>query len=447
MNMIFRRICLLLSFLAASVMGSKAFAQAWSLEQCLRYAEEHNLNILQQKLQVESRESSLTTDKLAALPAVNLSADQQFSFGRATGLDNIIVNRSQANTSFGASANLPIFTGLRMTNQVKADKFNLQAALADLEKSKEDLRLNVTAYYLQALYAKAIVSIAEEQVALSEEQVATTRKMVENGKKAESELYDNLAALSADRQQLTESRSQERLALLDLAQLLMIENVAAFDIAPLDVNSEALGQMALMQNPDSAYAHSVSVRPEIAAQQYRLESSKANIRVAQSGWYPTLSFSAWYGTGYYHLYDGDNNPFGNQLKNNGSTAVGFSLNIPVFDRLSTRNNVRQAKISAAAQELELESTRQSLLKTIQTAYYNALAAHDKLQSARATQEASAVAYTYAQKRYDSGKASAYDLQQAKTRLQKSQVEATQALFEFVLRHQIFCFYAGEQSAL
>lgn len=447
MNTILRRICLLLSLLAVSMMGSKAMAQAWTLEQCLKYAEEHNLNIIQQKLQVESRESQLTTDKLAALPAVNVSADQQFSFGRATGLDNIIVNRSQANTSFGASANLPIFTGLRMTNQVKADKFNLQAALADLEKTKEDLQLNVTAYYLQALYAKAIVSIAEEQVALAEEQVATTRKMVENGKKAESELYDNLAALSADRQQLTESRSQEKLALLDLAQLLMIEDVASFDIAALDVNADLLGQMTLMQNPDSAYAHSVAVRPEIVAQQYRVESSKANVRVAQSGWYPTLSFSTWYGTGYYHLYDADNTPFGNQLKNNGSTVVGLSLNIPVFDRLQTRNNVRQAKVSAAAQALELERSRQSLLKTIQTAYYNALAAHDKLESARATQEASAVAFSYAQKHYDSGKASAYDLQQAKTRLQKAQVEATQALFEFVLRHKIFCFYAGEEAAL
>lgn len=442
-----RRICILLSLLLTSLWCTQAKAQAWTLEQCLKYAEAHNLTIKQQQLQVESRESQLTTDKLGALPAINLSADQQFSFGRATGLDNIIVNRSQANTSFGASASLPIFTGLRMTNQVKADKFNLQAALADLEKAKEDLRLNVTAYYLQALYAKAIVAIAEEQVALAEEQVATTRKLVENGKKAESELYDNLAALSVDRQQLTESRSQQQLALLDLAQLLMIEDVASFDIASLDVNTDALDQMVLMQHPDSAYTHSMAVRPEIAAQNYRMESSKANIRVAQSGWYPTISFNTWYGTGYYHLYDADNTPFGNQLKNNGSTVVGISLNIPVFDRLATRNNVRQAKVNAASQSLELERTRQNLLKTIQTAYYNALAAHDKLQSARATQEASAVAYTYAQKRYDSGKASAYDLQQAKTRLQKAQVEAAQALYEFVLRHKIFCFYAGEESAL
>ena len=101
------------------------------------------------------------------MPNLNAGLGQNFSFGRATGNDNITTSQSLASTNFNVSTSMPLFSGLRITNQIASDKLNLQAAIEDLNKAKEDLTLNVTAYYLNILYNKELVNITQEQVNLS----------------------------------------------------------------------------------------------------------------------------------------------------------------------------------------------------------------------------------------------------------------------------------------
>jgi Outer membrane protein len=208
--------------------------QVWTLQQCIDYATDNSIDIQQQKLRCKAQEQQLNTTKLSALPDVNGSVSQQFSFGRATGLDNIIVDRNQMMTGFGVSASMPIFTGLRMTNQVKADEFSLQAALAQLDAAKEDIELNVTSYYLQALYYRSLIDVAEKQLKLSEEQVRRTTILVENGKVSETELFDQQSQLAVDIQNFTECVNNYHLALMDLAQTMNVADIDNFDIAVIE---------------------------------------------------------------------------------------------------------------------------------------------------------------------------------------------------------------------
>lgn len=110
--------------------------------------------------------------------------------------------------------------------------------------------------------------------------------------------------------------------------------------------------------------------------------------------------------------------------------------------MSTRNQVRSARISIENQELMLENMRQNLYKEIQQAYYNAVAAHEKYLSSEKSVEASRTAFRYEEQKYNAGRSTSYQFNDAKTRLAKSLSEAAQAKYDFIFRTKILDFYNG-----
>ena len=76
---------LLLIFACFLLSWGTVFSQqkVWSIEDCIRYAIENNIQIKQQAVQTEVQKNSLDLAKLSLLPSVNGSASYNYSFGRA----------------------------------------------------------------------------------------------------------------------------------------------------------------------------------------------------------------------------------------------------------------------------------------------------------------------------------------------------------------------------
>lgn len=432
-------------FLSGAVQAQEA-AKQWSLEECIRYAIGHNIELKQRVQEQESRKVELQTSKFSWLPDLNANVGQNFDFGRSPSKTGVIVDQNSANTSASVSLSMPIFDGLRIPNDIAARKLDLKAAIESLNKAKEDLSINVASYYLQVLYNKEMLKIAELQVALSSEQVTKTDALVKAGKVPLSQLYDIKAQLAKDEVTLTEARNNVELSLLDLTQSLELERDGGnFDVMEPNTGDAVEEYMSSILPPDQVYDHAVSFKPQIKEQEYLLESQKKALRIAQAGYYPKLNFGASYSNGYYH-YSGDgeydNIPFGDQLKNNGRKTVGFSLSIPIFNRFQVRNNVRAARINIINRELMMENTKKVLYKEIQQAYYNATAAQEKYISSDKSVIASKEAFTYAQERYDAGKSTVFEFSEAKTKYAQSLSEQTQSKYNFIFRAKILDFYNG-----
>ena len=126
--------------------------QGWTLRQCIDYAIEHNISIRQSANTVEQNKVEVNTDRWARLPDLNGSADQSWSWGRAASpVNNSYTDMNSANTRFSIGTNIPLFTGFRIPNRYELSKLNLKESIDDLKKAKEDISINVTALYLQAL--------------------------------------------------------------------------------------------------------------------------------------------------------------------------------------------------------------------------------------------------------------------------------------------------------
>lgn len=436
----------LASFLFCLPVGAQEAPKQWSLEECIRYAIENNIDLKQKELERQNQEMTLHTSKYSWLPNLNASINENFGFGRSESKDGLIVDRNSANTSASIQLSMPIFDGFKIPNDIAARKLDLKASIETLNKAKEDLSINVASYYLQVLYNKEMLKIAELQVALSSEQVTKTEALYNAGKVPVSQLYDMKAQLAKDEVTLTESKNNVKLALLDLTQALELERDGEnFDVLEPETGDAVEQYMSSIIPPDQVYDYAVGVKPQVKEQEYLLESQKKMLKVAQAGYYPKLNFSAGYSNGYYHNFgDGDYNnaPFSDQLKNNGQKSIGFSLSIPIFNRFQVRNSVRSARIAIHNRELLMENTKKTLYKEIQQAYYNATAAQEKYVSSDKSVDASKIAFSYAEERYGAGKSTVFEYSEAKTKYAQSLAEQTQSKYNFIFRAKILDFYNG-----
>ncbi|MGL5786243.1 MAG: TolC family protein [Bacteroidales bacterium] len=431
---------------------SPIFAQqGWTLEMCINYAIEHNLDLQKMDLQKQTSELTLHTSKMSRLPDLNAGLGQSFGFGRSKNRDGVLADRNSASTSLNASLSAPIFTGLRITNEVAANKLALKAITEELNQAKQDLGIRVTNLFLQVLFNKELVNISEQQLALSKDQLTKTEQLVTYGKTPESELYEAKSVFATNEQSLVEARNAYMLSQLDLAQALEIDDTNSFIVQDPLLEESILQGEILLTEKNQIYETALAHRASVKAAKYRIEESKKNVNISKSGYMPTLSFGANYSNGYYHNYGKENaqfnTSFSEQLKANNSYGLGVNLNIPIFNRFATRNRVKSAKIGVVMQEINLIQAQKNLRKEVEQAYYNAVASNEKFKAAQNSLDAAKIAYQYMQARYDAGKATAFEFGELKARIGKSEAQLAQAKFEFILRCKILDFYMGKPISL
>lgn len=423
-----------------------AAAQPWSLEQCISYAIDHNMQVKMQELNLSSRETELNTAQRSWLPAANASVGQTFNFGRGQDREGKTVDVNSQNTSFSLSANMPLFTGFQITNNIHLQRYTVQAAGEALRRAKESIAVSVAQAYLDVLLRKEIHKIGSEALSFTTESVKRTEAMVSTGKAPQAQLFEIRSQQASDESTLTTADNNVRLCLLTLAQLLEIASLDSFDVQLPALDSATLMLMPLAEVSE-VYGSALGTKPQIREAELQVDVSRARLKVAQAGHYPQLSLNAGVGDNYYLLNSMSNASFGSQMSNNLQEYVGLSLSIPIFNRFATRNSVRSAQININYQELELESVKKTLYKEIQQAYHSAVAAQKSYLASQKSVAAAREAFRYADSKYQTGKSSVYEFTEAATRLSRSLSEEAQAKYSYVFALKILDFYGGREIRL
>ncbi len=434
--------------IAAIAVSAVALAQqsrVWSLGDCIEYALENNLALKNQEVNVDNRRLDLESTQFSRLPNISGSVSESYNIGRSQNREGITQDRGSANTSIGVNGSVTVFQGMRIHNQAKADKLSLEAATQDLEQARQDLSINITALYLQVLYAKEAEAVARKQVEISMDLLEKTRKMVDAGRSSQSEAYDAESSLAAAQSNLVDAVNTRQTAVLDLAQAINHYEYNDFDIEVPVVNVMMENAILSITPIDTIYNDYIERRPSVLAAQKRLDMAKRNVKVAQSGWWPSINVGASYNTGYYsaHNIASGNGKFWDQLSINGSPSIGVSLSVPIFDRLSTHYSVKRARNAVMANTLSLAQEKQTVYKEVQQAYVNAKAAFGKYEAGMKSCEAAQKAFEFEQKKYENGRSSAYQFNEVRNKLANAEAQLSQAKYSFILRAKILDFYKGE----
>lgn len=432
-----RKIAIILGI--AAVAASARAQRTMTLAQCIDYAVANNISVKRYANTVEQQRVQLSTTKNSRLPDLSAGASQSFNFGRGLNANNNYVNRNTMSTGLNLQTSVPLLTGGRIPGEIAVGKLNLEAATADLEHARQSLAVQVAAAYLQAVYSAEVVKANEAQVALSKVQEGRLEKLLAAGKSAESEVVQARSQVATDEMNLTEAKGSLKLAMLDLTQLLEMPSPDSLQV----VAPEGEASAVLPPLPDEIFARAEGVKPEVQAEKLRLQSAEKNIRVAKAALYPTLSLGAGISSEYYKTSGFKASSFSKQMSDNFNKSIGLSLSIPLFNRLATRNAIRQAKLQQSAQRLQLDETKKTLYKEIQQAYYNAVNAQAKFRSAVVADTAATANLRMVTGKYESGAANATELEEAKTKHINAVISRLQAKYEYILRMKIIAFYEGD----
>ena len=404
----------------------------WSLSECEDYAVAHNITIKQKEKAVERQANTLSTARNSRLPDLNGTVGQNFNFGRGLTSNNVYENKNTTNTSFQLATSVPLFTGFQIPENIKVNRLNLEAVTADLEKAKNDIRMQVAQAYVQILYDMEIAAVAHRQVGIDSMQVVRLQALQQQATLASG----RLAAIQAD--------NKYRMSVLTLTQLLELPTPEGFGVVvPSDTQLEHIAALNITR-PEQVYEEALSFKPEIRSQQLRLEGTEHSIKVAKAGYYPKLNLNAGVGSNYYTVSGLDSDAFGEQLRHNFSQFIGLNLSIPIFNRFSVRNSVRNARVDRDNQQLTLDNTKKTLYKEIQQVYYNTLNAQAKERSSKEAVASSEDAFSLMQAKYENGKANITEFNEAKNKYLKAQSDYVQARYEHLYQRALLEFYRGSE---
>lgn len=434
----------ILAMLAAGTLCAQTPSKVWTLDECIGYALEHNIEIKRQELGVDNSEIGLSERRWDYAPSLSAGTSYSISSGRV--LDQttyeFIENNVVGSSSASVSGSMQVFSGMRRHYALKKAKASMKASLADLESVRQDIEMNVTAAYLQILCDQENLSSAREMVSVLESQMEKIQAMVDLGRVTEADLLQIRSQYYAALNDVAAAEGQCRLSKMELCQLLEIQDWKDFAIEPIETDED--GGMQLFPSTDSI---AVESRPEYRSAEAGVEVARRNLQIARSSYYPTLSLSAGYGTSYsgarqkavqnpdgtyrYEAY-----PFFRQYLDNGSSYLSLSLNIPIFSGMSTRNSVRRAKNASLDAQYALQTVKKQLSREYEQAlieYQTSCRQYETAKEQFAYAEEAARMMT---EKYNLGKTDFASWNTAMTELAKAKYTLNNSTYTSLLRKKL-----------
>ncbi len=449
--------------------------EVWSLERCVRHALDTSLVIRQSKLLVDNTKLSGKSLKHQRYPNLNASTGFGINFGRVINpATNLFETENSLFQSAGISSSVNLYSGLQLTNRIRQNSFDQQAADADLRQAENDLALNVALTYLNVLFAYENLANAELTKARTEQQLDQLDRFIAAGTRPENERYDILAQLASDEQNLINFQNSVDNNLLALKQLLLLDPAYPLEV---EVPEIGLEDIEALENLEMAavYNAALNTQPVIEATEFRLRSAEKGVDIARGQMSPSLSLSGSLGTNWSDLarqiagettvrreqdgvfINGEpvlfeveqsvptsvvQTPYLDQVENNFGYGFNLSLRIPIYNNFQARVAVERAELDILRTKTENEQVRQTLKTDIQNAITAARAGKKTLVASERSLEASQIAYDNALKRYDVGAINSFDLINAQNRLEAAKVSMTIAKYDYIFRILVIEFYLG-----
>jgi outer membrane protein len=416
----------------------------WTLEDCIRYAVENNIGIQRQKLITESKQTDLLVSRMNLLPDLNAGSQLQIANGRSIDQSNAIAFNKNLTNTVGVFSNIVLFNGFSEINTIAANKFMYRAGLESEKIVRNSLIGDILGQYYQVLYARGLEDASKMQLDLSEKQLFRITKMVETGREAVSKQYEIESQVSNDKLSYTIAHNSASQAITNLKQMLQLEPGTSFDILVPDMNNILITDNSY--STDSVYNLAAQNLPRLKEIEYELKASKKQIAAARGNLAPKLSAGGQIGSYYYNVLNSPEgttqNSYQRQLNGNLAKQATLTLNIPIFNNLSTFRTIKMAKIKKNDNELRLELEKNNLYTDIENACLNYNRGKDEFSAATANYHYNTKSFEGVEKKFESGLVDVTGYSLAKTTLFKAETEALRTKLQLLIRKLTIQFYSS-----
>ena len=424
--------------------------EEWTLERCISYALENNIQMKQSALQKESAQYDKTQALADMFPNLNASGGFNMNFGR--NIDpgtNAFVNEQVNSNNWRLGSNVTLFNGLRMLNTFKQTQLDLIAAEYDLQGLGNDISMNIATAFMQVMFNEELLLVAEEQLDVTKEQFARTQKLIDAGSLPEGAGFDVEAQMASNELQVINMENALSASVLALKQILNLQASEKFRIKrpDVDIPLESLANTTV----GTVYDHALNNWPQIKARETNLESARKSEQIAFASYTPSLSangsVSTFYSSSFQDIdlttFERTPISYGNQMDRNLSQSLGLSLSIPIFNGLQSRTAVKKARLGRINAELQLQDQKNQLYSSVQQAYNDAQAAKRQFDASDKSVKATERAFEYAEQRYNVGMMNSLEFNTASNNFARAKSELLRSKYDYIFKIKVLDFYQGK----
>lgn len=475
----YKKLVLFCSLLSAFQMSAQ---EVWSLEKCISTAQENNRTIKQSQISVKNAQIINKQDRFAMYPTVSGSSNLGFNFGRS--VNPATYQFENINTRFNGvnvSANVMLYNGGRIQNQMKQSAVDIQAAQADLEQSAQTIGLQVAQAYLQILLNEEQFTNAKKRAQTTLSQLDRVEKQIKAGALPSNARFDLTAQAARDEQTIVSASNNVELSYLNLKNLLELSPdkemkiEAPSVVVPSDANPDAFSFKMV-------YNQALGNQPQIRAGESRIKSAEIGVKIAQGALMPTLSMSGnlntnfsstikdyktgtipftqtgtatWNGqtapisftTNQTVITDATKKPYFSQIGDNFGQGLSLNLQVPIWDGYQRKTAIERQQLNVESQSIALERTKQQLKSDVQNAIASSRAARKQYDAAQKTFDAQKAAFDAMEKRFQIGAANGFEYSQSRIQLDTAERDVVVAKYDYLFRLKIVEFYEGKKLTL
>lgn len=435
---------LLLSFISFLAFSQKK----WSLQECVNYALENNLQVIQNTLNTKTQDNSLQIAKRQYLPSVSGNINNNASFGQGRDVFGNTNRNDNFSNSASVGADILVYNNGRLEKNIRRTQFEVEASKFDLERIKNDISLQIAQQYLSVLLNREITKISESALENADRLYKRAKITTEVGTTPQTVLAEAEAALAREKQNVKTAEINTSRSLFSLAMLLQLPEYKNFDIQEVPVDTILDAPLFTAENIiNKAYEN----QPQIKAAESRIQSAEAQTEVTKTAFWPTITANAGLGSSYFYLLSPAKDLNGNtiqqsqfftQYKDNFGQQLGLSANIPIFNKGITKLQVEQSKINEDIAKTNLLQQKQQVLQNVQQAQFDAESNYEAYLAATEAEKSAKLALDFAEKSFAAGRSTVYDLNSARNNFANAQGSVAQAKYNYLFSMKLLNFYAG-----
>lgn len=436
---------LIIALSILSVADNIEAQKKWTLDECIAYALENNIQLKQNRITNEQNKIDILQSKAQLFPSLSFSTNQNASYrpySQSTiNLTNGSMTSSQSlvtyNGSYGLNANWTVWNGGRNSKNIKKNEYTAEISNLQTEQTANTIQEQIAQIYVQILYQTEAVDVCEEILKASRMQRDRAKEMVEIGSLAKADLAQLEAQTNQDEYNLVNAQSILANYKLQLKQILEIVETDDFDIAIPQINDNSV--LTTVPAKNEVYASAVTSRPEIQSGKLNIEAQELSIDIAKRGYYPTVSLTAGIGTNH---GSGTDIAFGSQIKKNWSNSIGLTVSVPIFDNRQNRTNIQKAKLTKQSSELDLQNAQKELYSSIEGYWLNATTSQQQYIYAKSNVESMQESYNLVSEQFRLGLKNIVELTTGKNNLLQAEQQMLQSKYTTLLNLAMLRFYQG-----
>lgn len=416
---------------SASCLDAQELPERWTLQTCLEYALENNIQVRQSRVGELSGLEDTELAKAQLFPSLSASVTQGFvNYPSSDATEN-----NSYSGNYNLNANWTLFDGGKRTKEIKKSKIQNEVDKLSTEETEDNIQIAIVQAYLQVMYAMESVKINENTVETAKAERDRAKELYKAGSISSVDLAQLESQYSTDKYQLVVAQTSLDNYKLQLKQLLELDIMDEIKLDMPDIAEEHI--LTPLPDKETIYMTSLSVMPQIRSSKLAIEMAELEKQQAKSSYWPTLSLSAGVGTG--HVSGTDYN-FGNKIWKNFNESIGLTISIPIFANRENKTAYNKARLALTTSQLDLLNSQKELLQTVESIYLDAVSAQSQYLSATERLSYIQQSFQLTEEQFFLGMKNTLEMLTEKNNLLTAQQEVLQAKYMAIMNIQLLNIY-------